>query len=293
MANESTTATLVGSINTSVIRKVMSNYAIDPVTALPRMRIEPIAGEGTATAAFTTVTKASAAAITEGTGLSNTALTTAKTTVAISEVGILRQVTKLGARTNVMGEAGVYEWIINDGYKLCMEKFDTDAWAQWANASTSVGTSGANFTLANFAAGVSQLTINKADGPYVALLSSFQARDLRSAVAASSAPILQALGFDQVAMRTGVNGYLGAPMGVPTYTSNLAAAASSDKVGVFMVDGYLKPENAATGVALGWMPEPEVVGTPALPGRQIAVTVAYGMAEISDFNYCKAVTIGS
>ena len=293
MANESTTATLVGSINTSVIRKVMSNYAIDPVTALPRMRIEPIAGEGTATAAFTTVTKASAAAITEGTGLSNTALTTAKTTVAISEVGILRQVTKLGARTNVMGEAGVYEWIINDGYKLCMEKFDTDAWAQWANASTSVGTSGAAFTLANFAAGVSQLTINKADGPYVALLSSFQARDLRAAVAASSAPILQALGFDQVAMRTGVNGYLGAPMGVPTYTSNLAASASSDKVGVFMVDGYLKPENAATGVALGWMPEPEVVGTPALPGRQIAVTVAYGMAEISDFNYVKAVTVGS
>lgn len=293
MANETTTTTLVGSINTSVIQKVMLNYAIDPVTALPRMRIETIAGQGTATAAFTVPTKATAGAVTEGTGMSNTALTTAKTTVAVSEVGILRQPTKLSARTNVMGEQGTYIFIVEDGTRLCMEKFDTDAWAQWANASTSVGTSGANFTLANFAAGVSQLTINKAVGDYVCMLSSFQGRDLRNACVASSAPLLQALGFANVAMRTGQGGYMGAPMGVPTYTSNLAASASSDKVGVFMVDGYLNPANAATGVALLWMPEPEFLGTPSLTGRQIAVTTAYGMAEVQDFNYTKIVTIGS
>mgnify|MGYP001599217438 CR=1 FL=1 len=74
MANETTTTTVTGSINTSFIAKVMNNYALDTNVFLPRIRFEQVAN-GTGTAAFSIATKGSAAAITEATGMSNTALT--------------------------------------------------------------------------------------------------------------------------------------------------------------------------------------------------------------------------
>lgn len=90
MANETTTTTMTGAINTSVIAKVMNNYAIDANVMLPNMRMEPVSG--TKTAAFNIPTKSTGvAAITEATAMSNAALTFANTTVAVSEVGIDRK----------------------------------------------------------------------------------------------------------------------------------------------------------------------------------------------------------
>lgn len=292
MANETTTATVTGGINSSFIAKVMSNYAIDANVLLPHERYEPVAN-GTGTAAFTSTTKGSAAAITEASGMSNTALTQANTTVAASEVGVLRQITKKAGRFHVLGDAGLFNFAVEDGRKLVLEKMETDALAQFANASTSQGTSGANFTIANALGGISQLSINKARGRKVMVLSTFQARDLRAAIGASAAPILQFIGGAQLLAGPDDMGFTGTFAGVPTYETNLAVAASSDKVGAIFIDGFTNPENAPTGCALGWMPEMETIGTPELPGKRVAVTACYGFGEISDFNYCKFVTIGS
>ena len=292
MASETTATTLTGGINASYIDMLFSDYALDANVMLARSRMAPVAN-GTGTAAFVSTTKGSAAAVTDGTGLSNTALTQANTTVTASEVGILRHVTKKGARFHVRGEAGVHAMTMEDGRKLCLEKMETDACAQWANASTSVGTSGANLTLANLADAVSQAAINKARGPMFFALSTYQSRDARRAVIASSATILSFIGGASLMNKSDDTGYVGQFAGHPVYETNLAPAASSDKVGVFSVDGYAKPENAPTGCALGWMPEVEQVDTPQMPGKQIAVTACYGFGEISDFNYVKIVTIGS
>lgn len=292
MANETTTTTMTGFINTSLISAVMIAYAIDPFNAILHLRMEQVP-QGTKTLAVATTTKSSGVAqITEGTAMSNSALTTANTTIAIAEYGILRLVTKLVARTNVLGEFGTYQYVIEDGARLCMEKMETDAWAQFANASTSVGTSGANFTIANYAAGVSQMTINKARGPYQCHLSSYQARDLRAAIAATTGAVWvqNNNGIQNV---VGDDGYMGTFMGIPTWTSNLAASSGGDKVGAFLVDGASNPRNASTVIAYGWMPEPEFIGSPSYPGRQIAVTTAYGMSEVLDAYYTKIVTIGS
>lgn len=295
MAGETTTATIAGAINTSLISKVISNYAIDPFVALQHMRMEQVGGRGTNTAAFAIPTKATVgAAPGEATPFTNQALTITKTTVACSEVGITRLVTKQAARFSVMGaEDEVYNFVIEDGARLTYEKMETDAWAQFTNASTSVGTTNTTMTIANYAAGVSQLTINKAVGPFISLLSTFQVRDLRAQAATSAAPILTALGFDAVGKRTGDDGYVGAPMGVPTWCSNLALTVTTDKLGAFLVDGAAKPENAATGIAVGWLPEPVVLASPTYPGVQATVTACYGMGEIADFNYVKVTTIGS
>jgi hypothetical protein len=292
MAAESTTTTVTGGINASLLVKIMSNYAIDINVLLPRARYEPVAN-GTGTAAFTSTTKASAAAITEASGMSNTALTQASTTVAASEVGILRQITKKAGRFHVLGDAGLTSFAIEDGSKLVLEKMETDGLAQFTNASTSQGTSGANFTIANGLGGISQLSINKARGAKVMILSTFQARDLRAQIGQSSSPILQFIGGAQLLAGPDEMGFTGTFAGVPVFETNLAPAASSDKVGAIFIDGFRNPENAPTGCALGWMPELETIGTPELPGKRIALTACYGFGEISDFNYTKFVTIGS
>lgn len=290
MANETVTATVTGIINTSLISKVINNYAIDANVALQHMRIEPLQ-PGTKTAAFAIPTKSSAGAVTEADGMTAGTLTFANTTVAVSEVGVLRTVSKLASRTNMLGDAGLYNFVIEDGARLCLEKMETDAWSQWTNASTSVGTSGADFTPANYAGALSQLFINKARGNGVFLLSATQLKNLRAALIASAATHLSNGEGASIMGRTGDNGYAGRYLGADVYASNLAQASSSDKVGICMIDGAANPANAATGVALGWMPEPEVLGSASLPGRQIAVTCAYGMAEIADFNYVKIVTV--
>lgn len=291
-SGDTTTTTITGSINTSLISRVMGAYALDANVALQHMRIEPVQGLGTKTLAFQKPTKSTGvAAITEGTAMSNSTLTTSNTTVAVSEVGILRRVTKLASRTSVFGEAGLYSFVIEDGARLVMEKFEVDAWSQWTNASTSVGTSGADFTLANYAGGLSQLFINKARGPFVCLLSGTQIKNLRAALVSSAAAHLSNGQADQVLTQTGDDGYCNSYLGCNIWASNNAQASGGDTLGVFMVDGAANPAYAATGVALGWMPEPEVLGVPSIPGRDLAVTAAYGLGEINDFCYVKITTV--
>lgn len=291
MADESTATTLVGGINTSFIAKVFSNYAIDNNVLLPRTRYEPV-GPGTGTAAFTSTTKGSAAAVTDGTGLSNTALTQAKASVTASEVGILRHITKKGQRFHVLGN-GLEGWAIEDGKKLVLEKMETDGLAQFTNASTSSSNTGVAATVAMMLGAISQGAINKMRGAAYFIWSTFQARDIRLAIAASAAPILNFIGGASLMAMGDATGMVGNFAGYPVYETNLALTAGADKIGAFLIDGYKNPENAPTGCALGWMPEPETATTPQMPGRQLAVTACYGFGEISDFNYVKLLSVGT
>lgn len=294
MANETTTTTITGAINTSYIEPLMLKYAIDAAVALPFARVSNVRGRGTKTAQFYVPTKASAAALTEGTDAANTALTiSAGTTIAVAEVGIVRNVQKLAVRTNVMGEAELLQFVVEDGTQLVVEKMETDMWAVFTNASTSVGTSTTAFTLANYAAGLSQLGINKARGRAVALLSAKQASDLRDAILASGSAIFSNGAEKGLLSQVADDGYVGELFGANIWMSNLALTSGSDKIGCFMIDGSKYPQNAPVGMALGWMPEVESLPDPSLRGLEIAVTAAYGFAEISDFNYVKIVTRAS
>lgn len=290
---ETTATTVTGFINTSLISKVLGAYALDANVALQHMRMERIDGQGSKTAAFAKTTKSTATTgLTDGTAMTSDALTTTNATVAAAEVGIYRIITKMAARFTVLGsEDAMYAFAIEDGVKLCLEKMETDAWAQWTNASTSTGTSGADLTLAAYAGGVSQLFINKARGPFVCLLSGTQIKNLRAALVSSAAAHLATGAGSSIMDRTGDDGSCGSYLGIPIFASNLAATSGGDKLGCFMVDGLANPQYAATGIALGWMPEAEFVGSPSYPARSIAVTAAYGLGEINDFCYVKITTV--
>ncbi len=292
MANESTSATIVGVLRTEYVTGML-NYAKDPVVALPHLRAESVAGKGTKTASFPVATKDTALSgnITEATGLSNTQMDITNSTVTIAEFGVLRQMSKLGSRTNVLGEVGLYDFLLQDGSFMCWEKAETDAWAQWANASTSVGSSGQGLTLGNLAAAISQRSINKAQGPGVFFLTTTQVSDMRAALLSSNATVFSNGQQNRLLEQAADDGFVGTFFGRPVFTNTLGASSGANKIGALVTDGMMSPPNASTGWAVGWTPEPESVSTPELPGYRLAITMASGVGEVNDYQYTKIVTV--
>lgn len=295
MSGESTSSTLTGWLNSQVISRVIAPYAIDPNPAQLHVRVEMLP-PATKVHAFSTITKDTALSgtITEANGLANTAYDTANATATVAEVGILRQFTKLGERTNLLGPDGLHRAALEDGVKMCLEKFETDCWAQFANASTSAGVSGSTFKVSDVASALGQLLINKAKGNPVALLPATASKNLRADVVSNAAGIFAAGAGNNLLARTGDDGYMGDFMNVPFYTNNLAATSGADKVGAFMIDGNGSnpSEWCSTGASVGWMPEPAQWSNPVFSGgMQMAITMAYGLVEVIDYAYVKITTI--
>jgi hypothetical protein len=294
MSGESTSATLAGFYNDAVVSKLVAPYAIDANVMFPRVRTE-MTPPGTKTHSFARVTKDTALSgtITEGNGLSNTALDTDNVDASVAEIGIMRQFTKFGEKTNMLGADGLHNLGLDDGVKMNLEKLETDCWAEASNASTSVGTSGAAFTIADYAAGISQLAINKAKGKAVALLSGTQAKNLRAEVASSGAVFLSNGNGNKILEQTEDDGFMGTFMGANVFTNNLAESSGANKLGLFMVDGGSgKPEQCSTGLSIAWMPEVASLPNVAFSGGlQMAITMAYGIIEILDYAYVKIATI--
>lgn len=292
MANETLSTTISAAISTYIRPQIM-NYAKKKVVALPHVLVEELGtamGKPAKTAQFVLPTKDASGSLTEGTDASNTQLDFTSVTATAAEVGIVRDVSKLARRVNVLGDVGLMNWIIRDGGQLCFEKIETDIWALFASASTSVGTTATAFTLANFAQGLSQLTLNDAIGDASFFATPAQTKDLREALMTSAAAILGSGLGSGVLSREQANGFVGSIMNTPIWTSSAAATSGSDKIGAFMVNGASNPEEAAIGMALVWWPEPDELPNPSLRSQEIAVTTAYAVVEVIDRSYTQVVT---
>ncbi len=294
MAGESTSSTLTGWYVTQ-LSNVPAWYALDPNPAQDRLRVEGL-DRGSKVKAFSRITKDTALSgtITEATGLSNTALDTDQVTATVAEVGILRQFTKLAERTNLMGPGGLLAVAVEDGVKMCLEKFETDTWAQFANASTSVGTSGAAYTIANSVQAQSQHVVNKSRGNIAFMMAATAGKNLRQDIVATGGAIFGAGAGDGMLRKTDTStGYMGNFLGDDYYTNNLASTSGADSIGAAVIDNTAPPEEAATGCALGWMPEASMpFDNPVFSGgTQVAITMAYGLIEVLDRSYVKITTI--
>lgn len=295
MSGETTTSTVTGWLHASQLSMLSAPYAIDPNPAQNHIRTEQMP-PGTKVHAFSRETKDTALSgnITEATGLSNTAWDTAQVTATAAEFGILRQLTKFSERTNLYGPEGLQARMVTDGTAMCLERWETLIWAEFANASTSVGTSGAAMTLADIGSAFAQHTVNKSVGDIVFMLSATQGKNVRNEALASGAAWLANGSGGGILKQTQPGGYIGNILGADLYTNNLAASASADKVGVAMVDaGPGKvPQNGATAATIVWMPEAFMLGNPVFSGgAQIAVTMCAGLVEVLDYAYVKIVTI--
>ena len=295
MSGESTQSTLTGWLNTSLLSALVAPYAIDPNPMSQHVRTEMLPA-GTGTGRFSRITKDTALSgtITEATGLSNTAFDVSKATATTAEVGIMRQLTKKSEKQNMLGPGGLMNEVLLDGTFMNFEKMETDCWAEAANASTSVGTSGQTFKAVDVASAIAQHTVNKSGGlSLVGFLHATAAKNLRNELVTSGATWLATGAANRLMENVGPDGFIGHFM-VDLYTNNLAVTATADKTSIFHVDAAVGSQKlrCATGLAVSWLPEVASWSNPTFSGgMQVAITSCYGLAEVIDYAYVKANTI--
>lgn len=294
MSGETTGTSVTELVNSEFIEPLILDYAMDLMVIAPLCRVANLAGKSTKTAAFPRWVKDAGGDITEATAISNTELeTTEATPVTAAQVGILREVTDLAAATNILGPEGLMDYIVRDGAMLCAEMLEDDLAGRFASASSSVGTSGADMSVANFVEAIAKLDTNKARGEKVCVLDDQQAFDLRSAVAASGAQVFgNAATGAQTILNARSDAYLGELFGVRTWLTNLTDTANggADVVGFMGINGASSPNYAPIGVALLWQPKVKALPSPANTSEVVAITMAYGEGEIADEYYVKLVT---
>lgn len=295
MADALTTlATTTDIVNSEWIDPALLAYAMAKMVVTDKCRLYQLADRSTKTASAAKFVKDSAAAMTEGTDVDSVALDTAQTGITAAELGIVRIVTKVAKRTNILGEAGLMMYIAREGGELCAEKWESDILALFPSASSTVGVSGSPFTLAQYVQGQGKLRSNNARGTAVGIFSDNQAANLRNACASSQAAVLGADRTDESVLNSNMDQYIGKLFGQQNWESTLCTTANGgvDDVGAFLVNGASNPENAPIGLCQVWGPEVERSGsaTPSLRAEEVAITQMTGQAEISDFNYVQAVS---
>lgn len=92
---------------------------------------------------------------------------------------------------------------------------------------SSVGSTGVNITVANFAAGVNLLEVGNVPGPYLSILHPVQIGDLRSELLTSSAGAIQWMAASQQQIQLIGNGARGQFLGVDMFSTGLVPTKNS------------------------------------------------------------------
>lgn len=289
MALETTSTALTEIVNSEIIADVIM-YGADASVIAPTCRVLNLEGRGSGVASFPQWELDATESITEGTTtLSNVQLqTTEVATITAAQIGVLREVTDYVGAVNVLGKDELMRFCTEDGARLCFLDLENDLAALLSGFTTTVGTSGSDFSVANFIEAVARVEGAKLGrGPKVCILDDQQAFDLRSGVAASTGTVFaNASQSLQNVLRQGIgDGFVGEMFDVPIWQTNLTDTANTgaDVVGALYVDGSKSPQYAALGMAALWMPRVKILSLPDQVADQLAVTAAWGVGRISDF----------
>lgn len=212
-----------------------------------------------------------AAAVNEGTDLSNTAVSTNSAVLTVSEVGIMTTVTDMAMRTsasNVIADIGSLFG------KAIAQKIDQDLTALFAGFSVALGDGTTAITAAKIAEAIAKLRNGGlAQEDLVIVINPLIEYDftanLTNTFANPNAGILQ-----ESILSTG---YIGAFKGVPVYASANVGQVAGDSVGaVFSRD--------ALGLALMQDIQIETQRDASLRATELVATAVYGVGEIWDAN---------
>ena len=267
MANETTSSTiselyheiiaeaLFVASEQSIMRGLVKNYAI---TGQGKSVEVPI---------YATV---SAAAVSEATDLSNTAINPTSVTITASEIGIMTTLTDL-ARNSASRNVGA------DIGKLFGEsiakKIDTDLTALFDGFSTSVGGTGTELTIAKIFEAVATLRQSGVPGPYYGVFNPKVIYNVKKSLT-NTFVNPNAGDLQNEAMKTG---FIGQIAGVQIFeTSNVDGTSDTDncKGGVFARD--------ALGIAMMQDLKLETQRDASLRADEIVATAVYGVSELHD-----------
>ena len=209
-----------------------------------------------------------AAAVAEGTDLSSTAVSTSKVDISIGEVGAQVVLTDM-ATDGADSPANAMGTILGSAIAT---KMDVDLIALFTGLSDSLGTAGAEITVADLFKASAKLRANKVRGAINAVIHPYQAYALKANLTNTFANPNGA-DLQNEAMRTG---YVGTIAGINIYESaNIAIDGDGDAIGAVFA-----PEAFAIAIKRDFNLAPQ--RDESLRAWELNATAVYGVAELDD-----------
>ena len=280
MADEITYSGLSGNytytyrlLRDSLIRALYESAAM----VLPFLDRKQLQGFASDSEKFPKAPSLAAAALTDGTDLTNTAYSPTSVTLTVGEVGLMLTLTDLARLSSITD----FEQLGSEAGEAVGEKLITDIAALGAGFSTSVGTSAADLTEAQFRSAITTLVINKIKQPYFSMLYPQQAEDLVTSIGST----IDAAGTTGRSPRAESNDLtmgssmdLGVLFGARILGSSTVptANASADSA------GFVAGANRALAYVEKWAIRPEMERDASLRGSEVVVTAAYAVGEKDD-----------
>jgi predicted SpoU family rRNA methylase len=212
-----------------------------------------------------------ASGYTEGTGLSNTAMTTSKATATAGTFGMMATVTQEHKETSVIDSVEQVAAVLG---RSVAEKFETDATALLDDFANTSGTSGQPTTYATLLAGKNKLAQRDQEGTPVFVLDPAQVGSVNQDVATSGASIYGHPATDVNGMTdTELSGFTGMRVGgTPVLQTSLVTSSGGAVflAGLALAHYEIRPQTT------------ETFRDVTLPGDQIVTTRRYGLVEQRD-----------
>ena len=277
MANESTSSTL-SELYTEIVAEALF-VASERSIMRPLVRNYAVTGGGKSVE-VPIYSAVSAAAVSEASDLSNTAIDPTSKTITCSEHGLLTTLTDLARNSAPRNVAGDIGRLFGEAIA---KKMDKDLTALFGGFSTTVGSASTAMSASLIFQAVAKLRANSVPGDNLnAVIHPQVAFDLKSGLTNTFANPNPGVGNE--ALRTGLVGQIA---GVNIFeTSNMTDSSSNDpgttgdyKGAVFHPD--------ALGLAMMQDLKIETQRDASLRADEIVATAVYGVGELNDTNGCE------
>jgi len=279
MANETTSSTL-SELYTEIIQEAIYTFQENSVMR-PIVTTYSITGSGKQIA-VPVYPAVSAAAVSEGTDLSNTAINPTEATITASEVGLMTTLTDLGrdsASRNVASDIGK---LFGDALA---KKVDVDLSALFASFSSDVGTAGTELTAELLFKAQATLRSLGIPAPYYGVFHPKAVFNLKKTLT-NAGYSTSSSAISEIGNRALMDGYIGRIAGIDVFeNANLAIDASDDSVGAVF-------HPSSVGLAMKADVKLESQRDASLRASEIVATMTYGTGIIKS-NYGVAVTVDS
>lgn len=305
MANEVTTTSITDSIQAVAIERIVLAAVRRKKPAHRFVRTIDLRGKGSGTARLLkdsddTPNQAAIDALdvaSETTTISNTAKTLSSVSVTPGEYGVKRTLTDQASEDSILGGNTLLQWLLGSGSTMLATAREDDTCALFASFSSSVGSTGVDFSFATAVLSVIKLRDNSmaADDGAVFVLDAQQASDLDTNLSASTGTNLRSY-VTRVESQNGLDemGTLGTIMGIPAYISGLTdtANAGADVVGGLYVRGDegRNLETCALVAAIARAPRLETERDIEGRATKLVITERWGVAEAQDLSGVKIVS---
>ena len=275
--NPSTTTTYNDTVYSAIIADMVLDALMAHVVTPPLLRKFDLSSQPSKAVDVPKADSFTAAALTEGTEVANTALTTTKVTGTAAEVGIMATITDV---LEVSDIAAAHGSRLKQLGRSIGDKVDTDITALMGSFSNTVGTTTADLTLANILSAIYTLEAANAPKPYVGVLHPIQISDMRTALETNANSPFQSQGIRAGTDELGPagNGFAGSWFGIPLYfsTNVPTANAAADRAGAIFSVNY------ALGMVEKWASKLVPMYWPPIRGWVLVATANYGVFEIED-----------